>query len=583
MNNLASSSSAVTETVTVTLRNPPKGPPPPTTANANRRSVTLTPCSRPKLKVLTSNQLPVVDHGGKEVVRKLSRNSSSPGNWLQGNGDFASSPNKSLFSNDSAPVLPNRAPDAATSVAPTIASSNLRRTRSSVYRAAEGGRQDVLPVTSALPPKSPLRARTRSTSSFSSRPYASFSGAISADQLLRSPSKSLRSRRRSSARIDRTATNDAASCMSDDHSVEFSLFEHEEEPSSPKVPVYADDNVTGDGEESIGANKKLSKPPSKEFLPMLSYYDNNMLLNMKPPQFFTLILLLLITCFVAGSYRQVLAATGQIEQVRLGESTLLVHLHKIEQQALQLAENLKHISERNDGVLPPSEADQNSAEVDNDLLRVQVEKLRDMEAELDHEVRSLRKTIQQSARQEMTKSYGQGAIQVFLEIEPLVHNRPSGGPDDEGSFYDRRNALSIRLWYDTPHTVWTFLQQIQNGAWNGALFSIQHGRALVAEPDYNNNNNKGGSRRALQPSLDFVEPSERGHERYTVTLTDTSFAINLQDNKKLYKQEACVGIIFEGFDVLHNIVKDSAKSQNSIRIKTARASHMTRAESAGLI
>ena len=388
-----------------------------------------------------------------------------------------------------------------------------------------------------------------------------------------------------------TTLNDSASCVSDDHSIEFSLYEHDEEPMSEtpamptKTPVYSDDVANDDdGEISLGANKKLSKPPPLHFLPKSSNYYDMTLLNMKLPQFITLILLLFITCFVASSYQQVLVATNTIEQVRLGESTLLVHLHKVEQQALQLAETLKRVSDRNDSPLPATEEDKSSAEVDSDLLRVQVEKLRDMEAELDHEVRALRKRIQQSAKQAMVQRYGQGAVQVFLQVETVVLD---GSPQQgqQLSAKGGRNTLSIRLWYDTPHTVWTFLQQIENGVWNGATFSIQHGRSLVAEPISHNQEQDTRRHSRLEPSLDFVEASDRAHERYTVTLTDNNFAINLQDNKKLHNQEACVGVIFEGFDVLHKIVKDSTSStsQQTVRIKQATASHMTRAETAGLI
>lgn len=568
MNNLAPSSS-VAETVTVTLRHPLKESPPPGNTIGSVTSSSV----RPKLKVVTSNQLPAPDE--QEVVRLLTRSSTSPGYWLKNSGDLQASPKPSIFANDSAPTLPNRAPDAAGTTATTPMA--IRRAKSNVFRAAEPGREDILPMTNGvIAAKSPLRSRALSSSSFSSKTYAGFSSGpptTEQHQILRSPAKSLRSRHRSSARRERPTMNSDTASSNDDHSVEFSMFDPKnEEQSSPKAPVYADDEVDNDGEESIGANKKLTKPhpPNvKDFLVRVGKNNDNTLLNMNTPQFITLILLLFITCFVAGSYRQVIAATSQIEQVRLGESTLMVHLHKIEQQALQLAENLQHLSERSDGALPPSEEEKNTAELDSDLLRAQVEQLRGMEAELDHEVKSLRKAIQMSAKQEMIKEFGQGAVQVLFEIETLDWD---GAPDNS----DRRNTISIRLWYDTPHAVWTFLQQVKEGVWDGASFSIQQGRSVLAEPETT------GGRQQLQPGLDFMEPSERGHERYTVTLTDMNLAINLQDNKKIYKLESSVGVIFEGFDVLHNIVKDSASSK-TVRIKKARASHMTRAETAGLI
>ena len=548
VNDMNDLSSSFPEAVAVSLR----------PSKACSASMTLKSTTRPKLTVLTPEK------GKRETVRKISRNISFP-NRLK--GEF-NSPKHAFTKADSSSILPDRAPDDCP--------AKIRRVRSNVYRAAERGVEDVLPIASAtnsVPIRSPLRSRARSSGPYASRSNsAGFSGGQGTSDQIQSSMKSLRSRRRSSSRQDRIAVTEASSCVSDDLSVEFSLYDHEEELNS-KAPVYADDSVIGDG-ESIGANKKLARQPVQEFFPKIQYDDT--WLNMKPPQFLTVMMLLAITCFVAGSYRQVLAATVQIEEVRLGESTLLVHLHKVEQQALQLTDVLKHINDRNDGSVVVTEEDRNSAQIDSDLLRVQAEKLRDMEAELDHEVRTLRKKIQQSARQSMVKYYGQGGIQAFLEVE-LSHEN-EGDEDAQRheqqgqSANELRNTLSLRLWYDTPHTGWTFIQQIRAGLWDGASFSIQQGRALVAEP-------RGGGQ--LRPGLDFLEPSERGHERYTVTLTDTSLAINLQDNKKIHSQEACVGVIFEGFDVLHNVVKGS--NSRTVRIKKARASHMTRAETAGLI
>ena len=58
---------------------------------------------------------------------------------------------------------------------------------------------------------------------------------------------------------------------------------------------------------------------------------------------------------------------------------------------------------------------------------------------------------------------------------------------------------------------------------------------------------------------------------------------NLQDNRDFYKNEACVGTIINGFDVLHRVIRQAQRravdqSTPPITIKRASASHLTRAD-----
>jgi cyclophilin family peptidyl-prolyl cis-trans isomerase len=224
-----------------------------------------------------------------------------------------------------------------------------------------------------------------------------------------------------------------------------------------------------------------------------------------------------------------------------------------------------------------------------------------MEAELDHEVRALQKKIQQSARRSIVENYGEGAVQVHLDLynpegdeeenESEEQEHAGGSLDsnsaDAGSAGGRnaKNRIAIRLWYDTPHSAWTFLSQVSSGQWDGAVIdwnvAATGGRSIAARA--------AGGATTLEPELHFVEQSERGHERYTIGLnTDTgSLFINLQDNRDFYKSEPCVGTIVNGFDVLHRVIRAAQKhtaaagagngsnNSNPVRIKRARVSHVT--------
>lgn len=278
-------------------------------------------------------------------------------------------------------------------------------------------------------------------------------------------------------------------------------------------------------------------------------------MNMKSSHFVVLVLLFCVACFTAGSYRRVFDATTQLELVQREESLLLLHLHKVEDYLIELHDNLQRLTDRNDaGSLAMNNGSQRLA-VDSDLLDVQMRKLREMEAELDHEVRSLQSRLSDSAKRSIVSNFGEGGVQVDLDI--------SFGDNDNAPV---SNTISIRLWHDTPHTAWTFIQQVQGGAWNGAKFSVYHGRALLVQPE------TGGM---VEPQVDFIERSERGHDRYTVGLTDSGIILNIHDNRDFFKKEASVGVITSGFDALRQLVTEveGSHSQTAI-IKRAYVSHL---------
>lgn len=141
---------------------------------------------------------------------------------------------------------------------------------------------------------------------------------------------------------------------SDERSIELDLLMEPEEPISStydgnrdhtnnRLPMYSDD-IAPD-EMSLGASKKQSSTRSaysvntRQFSSIQSfvhftkgacrYRPKEILYYMKKPQVMTLLLLLAITCFVASSYHQVMAATERIEDIRDGESKLIVHMHKV--------------------------------------------------------------------------------------------------------------------------------------------------------------------------------------------------------------------------------------------------------------
>jgi len=210
-------------------------------------------------------------------------------------------------------------------------------------------------------------------------------------------------------------------------------------------------------------------------------------------------------------------------------------------------------------------------EVDFDLIHKQTQQLYQMEEELNHEVKTLQTRIQQSARNHIIQEFGEGPVQVILELD-------FGNNDNSNNAAGRPNKISILLWHDTPHAAWTWLEQIGRNIWDGAEFQWKQGHiidAIPREPD------------PVGGKIEFVEQSHHGHEAWTVGVREADSGamgmyINLQDNTNLHKHETCVGKVIDGFDALQRLleVARSQRFENNtpIVVRKATAMHVTKKE-----
>ena len=284
--------------------------------------------------------------------------------------------------------------------------------------------------------------------------------------------------------------------------------------------------------------------------------------SMKLGHILQVVIVFAVTALVWESHNKALFAAQQLSQFKEEESLLLLHLQKIEQQSIQLHENLSRLAQS--GIRAPKEGGEDTGvKVDFDLIHKQTQQLYQMEEELNHEVRTLQTRIQQSARNHIITEYGEGPVQVILELD---FGPNASGPD----------KISILLWHDTPHASWTWLEQIKRHVWDGAHFDWQQGHIIDALPP--NADPVGGK-------IEFVEQSQHGHEAWTVGLRESetgmlTMYVNLQDNTNLHKHETCVGKVIDGFDALQRLLEvartqhDGQKS--TISVKRASATHVTK-------
>jgi len=294
--------------------------------------------------------------------------------------------------------------------------------------------------------------------------------------------------------------------------------------------------------------------------------------RMKLGHMLQLLIVLAVTGLVWESHHKALFASEQLSQFKEEESLLLLHLQKIEQHSIQLHENLSRLAQSGVRANPaPAASENDGGDVDFDLIHKQTQQLYQMEEELNHEVRTLQTRIQQSARNHIVSEFGEGPVQVVLEID-FGNTGKLDGP----------NRISILLWHDTPHAAWTWLEQIGRNLWNGAKIDWQQGHILDAVPLHED---------PMGGKIEFLEQSQHGHDAWTVGLRESesgmlTMYVNLQDNTNAHKAETCVGKVIDGFDALQRLLEVSRSQQQQqqdggnnnqvISIKRASAMHVTK-------
>jgi hypothetical protein len=310
--------------------------------------------------------------------------------------------------------------------------------------------------------------------------------------------------------------------------------------------------------------------------------------RMKLGHVLQVVIVLAVMALVYESHHKALFATSQLIQFKEEESLLLLHLQKIEQQSIQLHENLSRLARmgiNGGGGSAAAVADSNrlsgggdeledgsngggGREVDFDLIHKQTQQLYQMEEELNHEVKTLQSRIQLSARNHIIQEFGEGPVQVVLELDFGGNNNNEQNSSGQGP-----HRISILLWHDTPHAAWTWLEQIGNNIWDGAEFKWQQGHIIDAVPNHIHGSNPDDGK------IEFVEHSQHSHQAWTVGVRESDkgamgMYINLQDNSDLHKHETCVGKVIDGFDALQRLLEAARGEQDSsIAIRKATAMH----------
>lgn len=295
-----------------------------------------------------------------------------------------------------------------------------------------------------------------------------------------------------------------------------------------------------------------------------------------------------------------------LRRLQQEESFSLLHLHNIEQRSLLLHDNIRGRL-RQAGILD---------ETGDDPLEPQRIQLEQMTNELNEHVKALQHDIQQDARDQIIRTFGEGPVKVVIEFD--FGGADSGShddelqkkPNDEGhQVLDKKGptSVSIVLWPDTPHAAWVWLEQIERNVWDDSMIGWDTAtRELQLTPSRSD-----PLRRGL---LEFVEPHDSSnagekdnknrnlgmnHDAWTIGLRQRMLSsnetlslqserrlemfINLSDNQKSHKHETCIGKLLGGYDTLQRILSaarfhDKTVTFTSLRIRKVSAMHVAYSE-----
>jgi nitrate reductase NapE component len=421
-----------------------------------------------------------------------------------------------------------------------------RKPSSKSFRAAVSGKGDVLPM-STPSPAGMSRVRTLSPSPPNMWNRRRGLSAASSDQQ-QLVNRSLRSRRSGSVQME----------MDDLDKIH---------PRNSRQLSHSPD---------LNGSSRNRKSRRRDF----SFTE--LLMSLKPILLLQVAVVFAVGFLVWDSNQKALLTTEKLHQYRHSESMLMLHLQRIEQQSIHLHENLIQLHDGSDIANSGSSKQKApSSTVDSDLIRKQMQQLQQMEEELEHEVKSLQTKIKKSARNSIIHSYGEGPVQVVLEVDlggdTKVYGDSKAARDEKDGF----NRISILLWHDTPHAAWTWLEQIESSAWDNVLWEVDRGLSIEAAVSPLALPEDGGK-------LQFVEKAQKAHEAWTVGFSNmedggSGIFINLKDNSHYHRHEVCVGKVLDGFSVLQRLVEVSRQKDGPpIKIKRATASHMTRRDTVGL-
>jgi len=280
--------------------------------------------------------------------------------------------------------------------------------------------------------------------------------------------------------------------------------------------------------------------------------------------------------------------TNTIERQRLVEG----HFQSIEKDMQLLQRKLLELHPDASLLLSNSgrdnELSSDEADATNEFLREATDTMLDEIVAVNERIRmenskisSFEKYIQETSLRDATRKYGTGVIRVQLTLDFLSDRDKNSKPSSEVSKRNAHNSgessqsqhvliLEMAPLELMPHSVYTFLEMIDNHLFDGCSFILNAMNILKAAPlPYEKGllSAKQMDQNFHRLGLETVSFREYNnafpHEQYTVGFAadgSPDFYINLGDNTEEHTGEPCFARIVSGFETIKKMEAEPLRS-----------------------
>lgn len=297
-----------------------------------------------------------------------------------------------------------------------------------------------------------------------------------------------------------------------------------------------------DDEESVHASPRSSITGASVPSPFRSHHsnqNNTTTTSFPMGRVLQFLILLGLLFMVYDRHDKVQEATERLERYREEETALIGQMDRIEDRAAELREKLKLLRNEHDE-REANMAGNNGA----DLTKAQTEKVQDEIVEwkkqyfqVNKDIHALQDFIQDGARKNLHERFGEDStVRVTIDVVGFA------------------SEIVVDLFDEAPHSSWVFLQQLEEGDWDGAAFNWHPSHMVSAS-------RATTELRKPKPSstkLEFIEKNFHHHEAWTVGLTTSgegyNLYVNLQDNSHVHEEDVCFGKVVSGFDSLRKLM-----------------------------
>jgi cyclophilin family peptidyl-prolyl cis-trans isomerase len=280
---------------------------------------------------------------------------------------------------------------------------------------------------------------------------------------------------------------------------------------------------------------------------------------------------------VQSALNQVTLITQQRQRIHVQLNSAETDVRRLQRELITLDQMTQQSQPTRQHNNQASSAVSNSANVASGEMDVaQVKSFQEITAlqgklqEGTSQIGSLQQHVQHISKRDAIAKYGDGVYRVELDLDFPEDSRTGAGAS--GGVKGGPNTLILELapLDIMPHSVYTFLEMVDAGLFDGCSFILNAMHVIKAAPlPYDGSSAAAKVRSFTEHNLESVAFREYSadypHEQYTVGFAadgSPSFYINTQDNTDIHVGDPCFAKIVKGIDTVQRL--EQAPTRNGI-------------------